>query len=83
MIPGWPGQLGEPPSMFGQITEESGFLRKSIFCVFGAPKYLFLAPKTLFGLRNLTLKISPGYLQNQINKYDHPKSVVSKAKKGF
>ena len=34
--------------------QKLGFLRKSIFCVFGGPKKLFWAHKTLFGLRNPT-----------------------------
>ena len=38
IVPRCPGLLWEPPSMFGQITEVLVLLRKSIFCVFLAPK---------------------------------------------
>ena len=38
IVPRCPGLLWEPLSMFGQITEVLVLLRKSIFCVFLAPK---------------------------------------------
>ena len=49
---GWGHSLDHPPC--SDKSQNSGFLRKSIFLILGAPQKLFWPPETLFGLRNLT-----------------------------
>ena len=49
---GWGHSLDHPPC--SDKSQNSGFLRKSIFLILGGPKKLFWPPETLFGLRNLT-----------------------------
>ena len=51
--PGHQGHCGNYPQCSDK-SQNSGFLRKSIFLILGAPQKLFWPPETLFGLRNLT-----------------------------
>ena len=55
MVPGSPGPLSKPPTMFGQITKLR-FFEKINFWSFGRNIKLFGAPKTFVGLRNPTSK---------------------------